>query len=136
MKYRRISFLKEKNHFPIKALLSLKIFVWQWLKIQKILKYQPRAKNIFEWTQMDGSGILLPKFFWPTVRKNCSNDREKLFKFKVEGLEFAKFLRSLKQFIQIVKGQVNFCQQNAFLTCFWRFLRSNKLEQLEFNRHT
>ena len=66
------------------------------------------------------------------MRKNCSNDREKLFKFKVEGLEFAKILRSLKQFIQIVKGQVNFWQQNAFLTCFWRFLRSNKLEQLEF----
>ena len=24
------------------------------------------------------SGILLPKLFWPTVRKNCSSDREKL----------------------------------------------------------
>ena len=24
-------------------------------------------------------GILLPKLFWPTVRKNCSSDREKLF---------------------------------------------------------
>ena len=26
--------------------------------------------------------ILLPKLFWPTVRKNCSCDREKLLKFK------------------------------------------------------
>ena len=25
------------------------------------------------------NGILLPKLFWPTVRKNCSSDREKLF---------------------------------------------------------
>ena len=40
------------------------------------------------------------------MRKNCSSDREKLFKF--EGREFAKFLRSLEQFIQAVKGQNNF----------------------------
>ena len=49
------------------------------------------------------NGILLPKLFWPTVRKNCSSDREKLF-----SLEFATFLRSLEQFIQTVKGQNNF----------------------------
>ena len=53
-------------------------------------------------------GILLPKLFWSTVRKNCSSDREKLLKFKAEGQEFAKFLRSLGQFIQTVKGQNNF----------------------------
>ena len=41
------------------------------------------------------NGILLPKLFWPTVRKNCSSDREKLLKFEAEGWEFAKFLRSL-----------------------------------------
>ena len=44
------------------------------------------------------NGILLPKLFWPTVRKNCSSDREKV----------AKVLRSLEQFIQTVKGQNNF----------------------------
>ena len=32
-------------------------------------------------------------------------DREKLLKFEAEGREFAKFLRSLEQFIQVVKGQ-------------------------------
>ena len=42
------------------------------------------------------NGILLLKLFWPTVRKNCSSDREKLLKFKAEGRECAKFLRSLK----------------------------------------
>ena len=36
------------------------------------------------------NGILLPKLFWPTVRKNCSSDREKLLKFEAEGREFAK----------------------------------------------
>ena len=53
-------------------------------------------------------GILLPKLFLPTVRKNCSSDREKLLKFEAEGREFAKCLRSLEQFIQTVKGQNNF----------------------------
>ena len=37
-----------------------------------------------------------------------SNDREKVLKFQAEGREFAKFLRSLEQFIQTVKGQNNF----------------------------
>ena len=41
------------------------------------------------------------------MRKDCSTDREKLLKFEVEGQEFAKFLRSLEQFIQTVKGQNN-----------------------------
>ena len=40
--------------------------------------------------------------------KNCSSDREKLLKFDAEGREFAKFLRSLEQFIQTVKDQDNF----------------------------
>ena len=54
------------------------------------------------------NGVLLPKLFWPTVRKKCSSDREKLLKFEAEGREFAKCLRSLEQFIQTVKGQNNF----------------------------
>ena len=40
--------------------------------------------------------------------KKCSGDQEKLLKFEAEGREFAKFLRSLEQFIQTVKGQNNF----------------------------
>ena len=54
-----------------------------------------------------GNGIFLPKLFWSAVRKNCSSDQEKLLKFEAEG-QFAKFLRSLEQFIQKVKGQNNF----------------------------
>ena len=50
------------------------------------------------------NGILLPKLFCPTVRKNCSSDRENFLKFEAEGREFEMFLRSLKQFIQTVKG--------------------------------
>ena len=41
------------------------------------------------------------------MRKNCFSDQEKLLKFEAEGREFAKFVRSLEQFIQTVKGQNN-----------------------------
>ena len=64
---------------------------------------QGKLSSIFK-----NNGILLPKLFWPTVRKNCSSDREKLFKIEAEGWEFSKILRSLEQFIQTVKGQNNF----------------------------
>ena len=66
------------------------------------------------------------------MRKKCSSDQEKLLRFEAESREFAKFLRSLEQFIQTVEGQNNFWSQNAFLTCSWRFLMSDKSEQLEF----
>ena len=42
------------------------------------------------------------------MRKNCSSEQEKHLKFEAEGQEFAKKFRSLKQFIQAVKGQNNF----------------------------
>ena len=40
--------------------------------------------------------------------QNCYSDREKVLKFEADGQEFAKFLRSLEQFIQTAKGQNNF----------------------------
>ena len=60
------------------------------------------------------NGILLPKLFWLTVRKNCSSDREKLLKFKAEGPEFAKILKSLEQFIRTVESQKIFEGKNIF----------------------
>ena len=66
-----------------------------------IAKHDLRRKTV-------RNGILLPKLFWPIVRKHCSSDREKLLKYKAEGRELAKFLRSLEQSIQAVKGQNNF----------------------------
>ena len=53
------------------------------------------------------NGILFQKLSLPSVRKNCSSDREIFWKFEAEGREFAKFLRSLEQYIQTVKGQKN-----------------------------
>ena len=42
------------------------------------------------------------------MRKNCSSDQGKILKSDAEGRGFAKTLRSLEQFIQTVKGQINF----------------------------
>ena len=62
------------------------------------------------------------------MRKNCFSDQEKLMKFKAEGREFAKILRSLEQFDRTVKGRNNFINRILFFTCSWMFLRYNKLE--------
>ena len=70
-------------------------------------------------------GILLAKLFWPTMRKNCSSDWEKLLKFKTEGWEFAIIWRAQEQFVKQWKVRTE-----CFLTCSWRFLRSNKFERL------
>ena len=51
-----------------------------------------------------------------------------------EGREFAKELRSLEQFMQTVKGQYNFLEQKAFLTCSWKFFRSITLEKIGKNK--
>ena len=64
--------------------------------------------NEFFYSKVNRNGILLPKLFWRTVRKNCSSGGEKLLKFEAEGLKFANFVRSREQFIQTVKGQNNY----------------------------
>mgnify|MGYP007023194954 CR=1 FL=1 len=58
------------------------------------------------------TGILLPKLFWLTVKK----------KLDAVGREFAKFLRSLEQFIQVLVTE-----------CFFNISYNDKLEQLELN---
>jgi hypothetical protein len=55
-----------------------------------------------------GNRVWYLLFSRPTVRKSCSSDGEKLLKIEAEGREFSKILRSLKHFIQTVKGQNNF----------------------------
>ena len=46
---------------------------------------------------------MLPELFRPTVRRKCSNDKEKILKFKADRQEFANILRSLDQFVQVVR---------------------------------
>ena len=67
-----------------------------------------------QWNENDGNGILLLKLFWPTVRKCCSTDWVKIWKFKAEGQKFAKILRSIEQFIQTVRGSKQFLVSEYF----------------------
>ena len=79
-----------------------------WLFFSSSFRYICTYENIVGKFMYGETDILLPKLFWTAVRKNCSSDWGKLLKFKAEGREFAKILRSLEQFIQTVKGQINF----------------------------
>ena len=102
-----------------KILLTWRQELWSEKRLlpQLFNTQSPSDRHIFwyflahSYFESKNNGILLPKLFWPTVRKKCSSDREKLLKFEAEGREFAKFLRSLEQFIQTVKGQNNFCNR-------------------------
>ena len=49
--------------------------------------------------------VFFTKIVLTYSEKNYSSDREKLLKLEAAGQEFAKFLRSIGQFIQAVKGK-------------------------------
>ena len=83
--------------------------------------------NLFSIFCLKKNGILLPKLFWPTVRKKCSSDRGKLLKFEAEGRKF-EITRTI---YSSSKRSEQFLVTECFLTCSWRFLIPNKLEQLE-----
>ena len=65
-------------------------YIWSWIEIVIPLAsfYIPRC------------GFLSQKLYRPTVGWNCSSDQEKFWKFKAEGKELTKILRSLEQFIR------------------------------------
>ena len=56
----------------------------QFVELKKKTNFNLIGPKKFLLRLSDENGILLPKLFWPTVRKNCSTDREKLLKFEVE----------------------------------------------------
>ena len=60
------------------------------------------------------------------------SDWEEFFEIRGWGWEFTKLLRKLEEFILTVKTEkpIRFMKRNTFLTCSFRFLRSNTLEQL------
>ena len=84
--------------------------------------------RIFSLASMHKYGILLPKLFWPTVRKKCSKDRENFCNswLKAQNFEITRTIYSNSE--RSEKSLVT----EWFLTCSWQFLRSSKLGQLEF----
>ena len=55
-----------------------------------------KVRKLHNFLGSDKNGILLPKLFWSTVRKNCSTDQEKVLKFKAEGREFEIFFEIIR----------------------------------------
>ena len=45
----------------------------------------------FDIAKMHHNGILLPKLFWPTVRKNCFSDREKVWNSRLKAKNLQNF---------------------------------------------
>ena len=77
-----------------------------------------------------GEGILLQKLFWPTMRRNCSSHREF---FEIQGWRpiICKIFEITRIICSNSERSEQFLVQNAFLTCSWSFVISDKLEQLE-----
>ena len=61
----------------------------------------------FQWLQSD-KWYFVAKLVLSYCEKKLYQGSRKILKFEAEGREFAKYLRSLEQFIQTVKGQNNF----------------------------
>ena len=72
-------------------------------------------------------------FVSKTTRKNCSSDREKLLKVEDEGREFAKKFEITRTIYSNSERSEQFLATECFFNfCPWKFIISNKLEQLEF----
>ena len=61
------------------------LFSFAWVSWCKFSSSLANSSN-FSWCCLQSeegrNGILLPKLFWPTVRKNCSSDQEKTFEIR------------------------------------------------------
>ena len=74
-------FIRSENCWdPYHALAFLSFIFWVTANVCsrcKTLKARHQPESTFLC-----NGIFLPKFFWPTVRKNCSSNREKTFEIR------------------------------------------------------
>jgi hypothetical protein len=75
---------------------------------QKLYPFFTSLKIILFQKLSDWKWYFVTKIVLTYCEKKKSSGREKLLKGEAEGREFAKILRSLEQFIQTVKGQMNF----------------------------
>ena len=107
-------------------------------KIQSIIFCFSVRQKLYTWyllIDLDLLSILLHLFPGMVFcYQNCSDLLWEFFfaNSQTSASNFKSFSWSLEQFIQRVKGQTQFWKQNAFLTCSWKFLWSNILDQLEF----
>ena len=73
--------------------------------------------------------------FWPTERQNCFSDQEKCFEIwsiRARICKIFEITRTMYPYPNSERSEQCLLAEWFFFTCFWRFLRFNKLEQLEF----
>ena len=92
-----------RAHDMILQILRIRIYEFFSVEKEKNFLIVKKTHTFFLSSEHLRNNILLPKLFWPTVRKTF-----KIRGWRLQGWEFAKILRSLEQFIQTVKGQNNF----------------------------
>ena len=113
--YKLINFSKQAFFSEPTSICFPKSYMGQNTQISFSYSYK---NNVFSYSFEDRNGILLPKLFWPTVRKNVQVIEKNFWKvFEIPRTIYSNSERSDQ-----------FLKQNAFLTCSWRFIRSNVLE--------
>ena len=81
-------------------------------------------------------GSLLKKWYFVTkivltyCEKKYSSDREKLLKFEAEGPRICKIFEITRTIYSNSERSEQFLVTECFLTCSWRFLRSNKIRTI------
>ena len=110
LKVRGVRLHKKKNGLMGDVLHWSKSFSWQKGIVDVVLLlFCSWVYFLVLWLCLQ-FGILLPKLFWPSVRKN-SIDPENLLKFKAIGREFAKILRSLNNLFKQWMVRTIFCNR-------------------------
>ena len=107
-------------------IFSYIFFLWaitiqyiHWLRISKLFVYFFARVNlpiVDIAAKIIKNGILLPKLFWPTVRKKCSSDWEKLLKFEADRWRprIFKNFEITRTIYSNIKRSEQFFLQNAF----------------------
>ena len=75
---------KEKSKLEFVLVLSILNYYWSWGPLfsscYQTFRHSSFGSSTLSFAQCNvKNGILFPKLFWPTVRKNCFTDRQKLF---------------------------------------------------------
>ena len=107
--------------FKFLAICSKSLDSWQLFKLFLFSPWQYQR-------QLAKNGILLPKLFWPTVRKNWSSDPE----IRDWWPRICKILEITWTIYSNSERSEQFLVRECFFNLLLEVFQINKLEQLEF----
>ena len=99
---------------------------WQIFHVDRILKMQLQVliltlympRTVHEFMVFLNKWYFLSKLFWPTVRKNCSSDRDKLLKFENEGRGICKLVEITRTIYSNSERSEQFVVTECFFNLF------------------